>query len=57
MKKLVRITGTLLFLVGFVALFGESDNAGAQILWSLGAAALCLIGGHLVNTTIKEEEL
>ena len=56
MKQIKKTIGTMLFLVGFFALFGEAESAGAQLLWSLGAAALCLIGGHLVNVTLAKED-
>ena len=55
MKKATKTIGTILFLVGFFALFGEAETAGSQILWSLGAAAVCCIGATLIDMSIKKE--
>ena len=55
-RKIYRGIGTLIFLIGFIGLFGEAQAPGAQILWSLGAAALCLIGGTMVDMNLKPED-
>ena len=55
-RKIYRGIGTLIFLIGFIGLFGEAQAPGAQILWSLGAAALCLIGGTIVDSNLKKED-
>ena len=36
-------------------MFGEAQTAGAQIACSLGAAALCLIGGEMISRTLEED--
>lgn len=55
-RRIFRGIGTLLFIIGFIGLFGEAEAAGAQLLWSLGAAALCLIGGTIVDGNMREED-
>lgn len=55
-RRIYKGIGTLIFIVGFIGLFGEAQAAGAQLLWSLGAAALCLIGGTIVDANLKKED-
>ena len=55
-RRILKGAGTLIFIIGFIGLFGEAQTPGAQLLWSLGAAALCLIGGTLVDSNLKEED-
>ena len=55
-RRLFKGIVTLLFIIGFIGMFGEAQAAGAQLLWSLGAAALCLIGGTIVDTNMKKED-
>ena len=55
-RRILKGAGTLIFIIGFIGLFGEAQAPGAQLLWSLGAAALCLIGGTLVDSNLKEED-
>ena len=55
-RRIKKAAGTAIFLIGFIALFGEAQTAGAQLLWSLGAAALCLIGGTIVDSNLSKED-
>lgn len=55
MKKVTKTAGVILFCTGFFAMFGEASTAGSQILWSLGAAAVCCIGAELINMSLKKE--
>lgn len=55
-RRIFKGIGTLIFIVGFIGLFGEAQAAGAQLLWSLGAAALCLIGGSIVDANLRKED-
>lgn len=55
-RRIFKGIGTLIFIVGFIGLFGEAQAAGAQLLWSLGAAALCLIGGSIVDANLEKED-
>lgn len=55
-RRIYKGIGTLIFILGFIGLFGQSEALGAQVLWSLGAAALCLIGGTIVDANLKEED-
>lgn len=55
-RRIFKGIGTLIFIVGFIGLFGEAQAAGAQLLWSLGAAALCLIGGTIVDANLEKED-
>lgn len=55
-RRITKAVGTAVFLIGFIALFGEARTAGAQIAWSLGAAALCLIGGEMVSRSLEKED-
>lgn len=54
-RRIIKAAGTALFLIGFVLMFGEAQTAGAQIACSLGAAALCLIGGEMISRTLEED--
>lgn len=55
-RRIIKGAGTLLFIIGFIAMFGEAQDPGAQLLWSLGAAALCLIGGTIVDGNMSKED-
>ena len=55
-RRIYKGIGTLIFIIGFIGLFGTSEALGAQLLWSLGAAALCLIGGTIVDSNLREED-
>lgn len=55
-RRIYKGVGTFIFIVGFIGLFGEAQAAGAQLLWSLGAAALCLIGGTIVDANLEKED-
>lgn len=55
-RRIFKGIGTFIFIVGFIGLFGEAQAAGAQLLWSLGAAALCLIGGSIVDANLEKED-
>lgn len=55
-RRIYKGIGTLIFILGFIGLFGQSEAPGAQVLWSLGAAALCLIGGTIVDANLREED-
>lgn len=55
-RRICKGVGTLIFIIGFIGLFGEAQAAGAQLLWSLGSAALCLIGGTLLDAATKKED-
>lgn len=55
-RRIIKAVGTAIFLIGFIGLFGEAQTAGAQLLWSLGAAALCLIGGGIVDANMSKED-
>lgn len=55
-RRIYKGAGTLLFIIGFIAMFAEAQDPGAQLLWSLGAAALCLIGGTIVDSNLSEED-
>lgn len=54
-RRITKAVGTVIFLIGFVFMFGEAQTAGAQIACSLGAAALCLIGGEMISRTLEED--
>lgn len=54
-RRIIKAAGTAIFLIGFIGLFGEAQTAGAQIACSLGAAALCLIGGEMISRTLEED--
>lgn len=55
-RRIFKGIGTLLFIIGFIGMFGEAQATVAQLLWSLGAAALCLIGGSIVDSNMREED-
>ena len=57
MKKVTKTAGVIIFCIGFVALFGEGRTLCAQLLWTAGAAALCLLGGSMLNKTAEEDEI
>lgn len=44
MKALAKTIFTIIFLIGFMCLFGESDSLGIQVAWTLGSLVLCGIG-------------
>lgn len=43
MKTIAKVALTILFLIGFVCLFGEATNPNLQLFWSLGAMAVCIL--------------
>lgn len=61
MKTILKVLLTLVFLVSFVCIFGESENAVAQLLWSGSWIAVCAVSGHflykLLDDDIKNEEV
>lgn len=57
MRRATKAIGVIVFCIGFVGLFGEAEALGAQLLWSAGSAALCLIGGAMVGKTAEEDEV
>lgn len=49
MKQMIyKISGYVLALGGFVAMFAEGDPRW-QLLWTLGAGLVCLIGCRLLT--------
>lgn len=55
-RRIIKAAGVAIFLIGFIGLFGEAQDPGAQLLWSLGASALCLIGGTIVDGNMSKED-
>lgn len=43
MKSFAKVALTILFLIGFVCLFGEAKNPNLQLIWSLGSMAVCYL--------------
>lgn len=44
MKQVSKVFFTILFIIGFTFLFGESDSVGVQLTCTLGSLVLCGIG-------------
>lgn len=57
-KTILSILGYILTLGGFVAMFAEGDPRW-QILWTLGAALVVLLGCHLLTKAgvIKDTDI
>ena len=55
MKTILKVLLTLVFIISFVCIFGESENIFSQLVWSCSWLAVCISSGYFLNKLLGED--